>query len=254
MISLLARNFVLLAVMVLLPSMPSTLHASDGEQSGIESRGVIDMQKAQKTAPLGITPENKQLLTLPAAPLTAPPKPGWQYLSLFASDFQVMEVIHQVQAVAGGSTTEIPNPPARTTTGGFTWPMGDTALTALHLPDGSRVQEVLCVFNEAPFQSKDGHGQVTIVPLGLGLQIRKQKFGDPANASFQQIAAASIPNGVRTGVTVLQAVVPPNQAQPVQNYQNVYVLEFSRTYQGVVPAFNVPPVELRGCRIGYTLQ
>ena len=245
-----------LHVVLIQPAGPA--REAIGSLSGVRSRAtavLIPAGQLQQRVPLGIAPAPAQMAVVASGnPLTAPPTAGWQYQTLFPSDFQALEFSHQVQGTAGAGTTDIPNPPAKITASGLTWPMGDDVLAAIHLSDGTRVQEVLCVFDEAPFQSKDGLGQVTTVPLGLGIQIRKQKVGDPVNAPSQQLVYASLPNAVRTGVSVLQAVAPPNQAQPIQNHQFFYVLSVSRYYQGIVPVFNVPPMELRGCRIGYTLQ
>lgn len=228
------------------------LRAAEADPSEIETRGAIEMQKVPRTAmPLDL----KQLTVVaPADPLAASPTPGWQYQMLSPLVFEERDVFHSTSTNSAGVTSDIPNPPAKLSGSGLTWSMGARVLAPVLLPEGARVQAFTCVFNEAPFQYKNNQGQMVTVPLRLIASLRLHKFGDPVDQMNDELFSSIVPFGVRTGMTVAQGVAFTNRMPPVDNFRYDYVLVIFRDSQTQTPPMLVPPVELRGCRIGYTLQ
>ncbi len=82
MYSLLVQSLVALASLGLILGEP--LCAAEADQSEIETRGTIEMQKGPRiVTPLGQSLDLKQLTVVaPADPLAASPTPGWQYQML----------------------------------------------------------------------------------------------------------------------------------------------------------------------------
>lgn len=252
MCHLLIQNLVGLAALSLGLMAGEPVRAAEADQSEIETRGTIEMQKVPRTVvPLDL----KQLTVVaPADPLAASPAPGWQYQMLSPLVFEERDVFHSTSTNPAGVTTDIPNPAATLSGSGLTWSMGARVLAAVHLPEGARVQAFTCVFNEAPFQYKNNQGQMVTVPLRLAASLRLHRFGDPVDQMNDELFSSAVPFGVRTGMTVVQGVAFTNRMPPVENFRYNYVLVIFRDPQTATPPMLVPPVELRGCRIGYTLQ
>lgn len=238
--------------MILGLSVGESLQAAETDQSEIETRGTIEMQKVPRTVmPLDL----KQLTVgVPADPLAASPTPGWQYQMLSPLVFEERDVFHSTSTNPAGVTSDIPNPAVKLSSSGLTWSMGARVLAAVSLPEGARIQAFTCVFNEAPFQYTSNQGQVVTVPLRLIASLRLHKFGDPMDQMNDELFSSTVPFGVRTGVTVLQGIAFTNRMPPVENFRYDYVLVVYRDAQAATPPMLVPPVELRGCRIGYTTQ
>lgn len=254
MYSLLVQSLVALASLGLILGEP--LCAAEADQPEIETRGTIEMQKGPRiVTPLGQSLDLKQLTVVaPADPLAASPTPGWQYQMLSPLIFEERDVFHSTSTNSVGSTTDISNPAARLSSSGLTWSLGARVLAAVHLPEGARVQAFTCVFNEAPFQFQNNQGQMVTVPLRLSASLRLHKFGDPVDLMNDELFSSTVPYGVRSGVTVVQGVAFTNRMPPVENFRYDYVLVIYRDSQTAQPPMLVPPVELRGCRIGYSVQ
>ncbi len=198
----------------------------------------------------GRTQAPSQPANPPATPpqsgtVSVPPTPGWRYLSIGPSTFQIWPSVNPMLNPASTSMWH----------GGLRWSVGRNEVFAPVLfPEGAVLQELSCVVNVSPFNFQNQPVKFKVV-ANLEREVFGKEPGEDQSKGpvYRSLAQAEGPDAA-TGLLMMRG--PAYPVHRVDNFGSVYWVRVTRYIQNIPIQDRsvIPPVDLRGCRIAYTLQ